>query len=71
LGEEVKRLGGHSSMVKAVAFSLDGMRLALASADKTVRLWDAALGEEVKRIVLQTIIFSLRFSSGSQRLETD
>ncbi|KAH7398126.1 putative wd40 repeat pf20 [Cadophora sp. MPI-SDFR-AT-0126] len=40
----LQTLEGHSSWVKSVAFSPNGMQIVSGSDDRTVRLWDAATG---------------------------
>jgi RNA polymerase sigma factor (sigma-70 family) len=41
-------LEGHTELVQSLAFSPDGKRLASASHDKTVKVWDTATGKEVR-----------------------
>ena len=41
----LQTLEGHSRWVKSVAFSHDSTRLASASYDSTVKIWDASSGE--------------------------
>jgi WD40 repeat protein len=44
---QVSRLEGHTDEVKCVAWSPSGERLASASGDKTVMVWDTASGMQV------------------------
>jgi WD40 repeat protein len=43
----VATLEGHTDLINSLSFSPDGTRLATASNDYTVKLWDTATGNEV------------------------
>jgi WD40 repeat protein len=62
-------LKGHTAPVNSVIFSPDGKQLASASADRTIRLWDVASGEEMN--VLRghdDAVNSVAFSSNGGQL---
>ena len=40
-------LAGHPGWITSVAFCPDGQRLASASVDETVKIWDSATGKEL------------------------
>jgi len=43
---EIRRLTGHTKTITAIAWSRDGKRLASASLDLSLRLWDAGFGHQ-------------------------
>ena len=47
---EIQKLEGHTSWVSVVAFSQDGMLLASALDNETVRLWNLTTGQEIQKL---------------------
>ena len=49
--EQECTLTGHSNWVTSVAYSPDGRHIVSGSNDRTVKIWDAQSGEEVRVVV--------------------
>ncbi|MBG1259790.1 NACHT and WD repeat domain-containing protein, partial [Nostoc commune] len=66
---EQNRLVNHKERVNSISFSDDGKTLASASADKTVKLWDAATGRVIRTLKGHTnSVNSISFSDDGKTL---
>ncbi len=63
---------GHTDPVYAVAYSPDGKLVATGSFDKTIKLWNAADGKELRTFAgpqgHQSLVLSIAFAPGGDRL---
>jgi WD40 repeat protein len=64
----VRLLAGHTGEVTDVAFSPRGRLVATASADGTVRVWDAVAGTQLRVIPLAAHPVSVDFTPDGSRL---
>jgi WD40 repeat protein len=61
-------LFGHTGRVASVAFSPDGSRLASASIDRTVKVWETATGQELLSLKVTGPVEGVSWSPDGQRL---
>lgn len=59
----MQSLAGHRGIVWSVAFSPDGERLASACEDRTVRIWDVAGAQEVRRFKHHTDVMQVAWAT--------
>jgi WD40 repeat protein len=65
-----RTLRGHEDSVEDLTYSPDGKMIATASLDKTARLWDAATGQELRRLSHPAGVAHVSFSPDGTRLAT-
>jgi hypothetical protein len=64
----LQTLEGHSGYVYSVTFSHDSTRLASASWDSTVKVWDASSGACLQTLDVARVLYSLSFDATSSHL---
>lgn len=63
-----KTLVGHNDAVHGIGFSPDGRRLATASSDNTVRVWDPETGVNVLTVPFDAAVWLVVWSPDGERL---
>jgi len=67
----LQTLEGHSGGVNSVAFSPDSTRLASASWDRTVKIWDASSGACLQTLSIGKVLYNISFDITGSCLHTD
>ncbi|OCK98220.1 HET-domain-containing protein [Cenococcum geophilum 1.58] len=67
----LQTLEGHSDYVSSVAFSHDSTRLASASNDRTVKIWDASSGACLQTLEIGKVLRNISFGTTGSYLRTE
>ena len=67
----LQTLEGHGNSVSSVAFSHDSARLASASADSTVKIWNVSSGECLQILEIGKRLFNILFNTTGSCLHTE
>src|SRR2546421_398906 len=67
----LQMLKGHSGPVNSVAFTGDSARLASASGDRTVKIWDASSGECLQTLAIGKALSNISFDATGLCLHTE
>ena len=67
----LQTLEGHSDGVWSVALSHDSARLASASGDRTVKIWDASSGDCLQTLEIGIPLFNISFDTTGSYLHTE
>ena len=61
-------LTGHKDVVSCLAASPSGDRIASGSDDRTVKVWDASTGQELRTLAANEEVSRVVFAMGGRRL---
>ncbi|MFK8183760.1 MAG: AAA-like domain-containing protein [Phormidesmis sp.] len=68
---QLRKLNGHSALVRNASFSPDGTRIVTASYDQTARVWDAASGQQLAELNGHSaLVLNASFSPDGTRIVT-
>jgi WD40 repeat protein len=67
-GRSLGRLEGHEGTINSIAFSPDGLTIATAGEDRSLRVWDVATRREVARLPHDSRVMSVAWSRDGMAL---